>query len=37
MIEAYFEEDEDGDVMTQDEDEDDTLEISLHAIAGKDT
>jgi len=36
MIEAYLREDEDGDVMAQDEEEEDTLEISLHAITGKD-
>jgi hypothetical protein len=36
MIEAYLGEDEEGDVITQDE-EDDTLEMSLHAITGKDT
>jgi hypothetical protein len=36
MIEVYMREDEDKDVMTQDEEEEDTLEISLHAITGKD-
>jgi hypothetical protein len=35
MIEAYLGEDEDGDVMTQDEEEVDTPKISLHAITVK--
>jgi hypothetical protein len=36
MIEAYLEEDEDRDVM-HDEEEDDTPDISLHAITSKGT
>jgi hypothetical protein len=36
MIEAYLREDEDGDGITQDEEEEDTSEVSLHAITSKD-
>jgi hypothetical protein len=36
MIDTYLREDVDGDRIAQDAEEEDTLEISLHAITGKD-